>query len=129
MTRVKRGTTANKRRKNVLKLTKGFRWGRQSKFRLAKDALRHAQANSFRDRKKKKGVFRALWQTQINAACRQYGVTYSQFIYQLKNKGIDLDRKALSQLAKEYPDTFKALVVAVGSVEVEEEKLTEEKVS
>ena len=80
MTRVKRGKAARKRRKRLLKHAKGFRWGRKSKYKLAKDALRHAGRYAFRDRKKKKGEFRKLWETQINAACRAHGISYSRFI-------------------------------------------------
>lgn len=106
MTRVKRGTIANKRRKNVLKNTKGFRWGRKSKFKAAKDALLHAWTYSFRDRKAKKRSFRRLWQIRINAAVRPQGITYSRFIAGLKKNKIELDRKILSELAKDHPEIF-----------------------
>ena len=78
MARVKRGKTAQKRRKSLLKHTKGFRWGRKSKYRAAKEALLHAWSHAFRDRKKKKGNFRRLWQIQINAACKKLGISYSK---------------------------------------------------
>lgn len=110
MVRVKRGKASHKRKKHLLKYTKGFRWGRKSKYALAKDALLHAWTYSFRDRKAKKREFRRLWQTQINAACRQGGISYSQFISGLKKNKIELDRKILSQLARENPKIFAELV-------------------
>jgi len=110
MARVKRGVVAHKRRKNVLKDAKGFRWGRKSKFRLAKEALQHAWAYSFRDRKTKKRNFRRLWQLQINAATRPQGITYSRFIDQLKKKEIAVDRKILANLAQNRPEIFKEIV-------------------
>lgn len=113
MTRVKRGTIAHKRRKNILRLTKGFKWGRKSKFRLAKDALKHAWVHAYRDRRRKKRDFRRLWQVKINAASRENGLSYSQFIHQLKTKKVGLDRKILSQLAEHYPKVFKTIVEKV----------------
>jgi len=110
MVRVKRGKSANKRRKNVLKETKGFRWGRKSKYRQAKEALMHAQTYSYRDRRTKKRVFRSLWQIRINAACRKEGLSYSKFIDKLKKQNIELDRKILATFAKDYPEFFKKLV-------------------
>lgn len=110
MTRIKRGTSANKRRRNILKHTKGFRWGRKSKFRLAKDALLHAWTYAFRDRKAKKRTFRALWQTRINSGCRTEGISYSRFIHLLKKKNIELDRKILAELSVSHPDIFKKVV-------------------
>ena len=110
MTRVKRGTTAHKRRKHLLKQAKGFHWGRKAKYRLAKDALYHAWEYAYRDRKAKKREFRSLWQIQINAACKQEGISYSKFIAGLKKKKIGLDRKVLSELAKENKDVFKKIV-------------------
>ena len=110
MVRVKRGTTASKRRKKVLKQTKGFRWGRKSKFRLAKDALAHALSYAYRDRRTKKRDFRRLWQIQINAGCRQLGTTYSKFIAGLKKNKIEIDRKILSDLVKNKPEIFKKIV-------------------
>ena len=110
MSRVKRGKTAHKRRKHLLKYAKGFHWGRKSKYRAAKEALYHAWTHSFRDRKKKKRNFRNLWNIQINAACRQSGLNYSRFIAGLKKNKIDLDRKVLSQLAQKYPQIFEKIV-------------------
>lgn len=110
MTRVKRGTMAHKRRKNVLKKTKGFKWGRKSKYKLAKDALKHALVYAYRDRKRKKRDFRRLWQVKINAGTREHGLTYSKFINGLKKANIELDRKILADLAEHQPEVFKAIV-------------------
>jgi large subunit ribosomal protein L20 len=113
MTRVKRGTTANKRRKNLLKYAKGFRWGRKTKYRQAKEAMLHAWTHAYRDRKKKKRVFRQLWQLQINAACRQEGLPYNKFMHGLRIKKIELDRKILSKIAQEHPEIFAKLLEAI----------------
>lgn len=114
MARVKRGTIAHKRRKHTLSATKGFRWGRKSKFRLAKDALQHAGAYAFRDRKAKKRTFRAQWQISINAAGRAQGVSYSTLASRLRRSNIALDRKILSQIAISHPQVFKNIVESVG---------------
>jgi len=110
MPRVKRGTTAHKRRKNLLKHAKGFMWGRKNKYRLAKEALLHAWSHQFNDRRKKKGITRRVWQIQINAATRQHDLPYNKFINGLKKSNIDIDRKILSDLAQNNPDVFKKLV-------------------
>jgi len=110
MVRVKRGTITHKRRERLLKHTKGFRWGRKSKYRLAKEALFHAWTHAYFDRKKKKRDFRALWQTQLNAACRQHGMSYSKFIHGLKENRIELDRKILAQLAQNQPEIFEKII-------------------
>lgn len=110
MARVKRGTTAHKRRKRVLRQTKGFRWGRKSKYRLAKQALMKAYSYAYRDRKVKKREFRKLWQIQIGAACQLHGLSYSRFMAKLKQNKIELDRKILAQLAKEKPEVFKKII-------------------
>lgn len=113
MPRVKRGKTANKRRKNVLKHAKGFKWGRKSKYKLAKDALKHAWEYSYRDRKTKKREKRSLWQSQINSACRQEGISYSKFIAALKKNKIELDRKVLAEMSEKNPQIFKKIVEKV----------------
>jgi large subunit ribosomal protein L20 len=113
MARVKRGTTAHKRRKNVLNQAKGFRWGRKDKYRLAKDALQHAWRYSYRDRKTKKRNFRQLWQIKINSSCRKEEISYSRFIKMLKDKNIEIDRKILSQLAQEKPAVFSQIIEQV----------------
>jgi large subunit ribosomal protein L20 len=113
MPRIKRSVQARKHRKNILKHAKGFKYGRKSKFKLAKDALRHAWTYAFRDRKAKKRTNRGLQNLQINAATRNQGLTYSKFIAGLKAKKIELDRKVLSQLAQLYPEIFSKIVEEV----------------
>lgn len=110
MPRVKRGIIAIKRRRKILKYTKGFKWGRRSKERAAKEALLHAWTHAYRDRRVKKRTARGLWQIQLNAAVRQYGLNYSQFMHGIKKTNIELDRKVLSQIAREYPEVFKEIV-------------------
>lgn len=110
MTRVKRGVAANKRRKKILKQTKGFKWGRKNKYRLAKDALRHALMRAYQDRKRKKRDFRQLWQIKINAAARKNGLSYSRLINQLKKAKIEINRKILAQLAEKQPEVFKQIL-------------------
>lgn len=115
MVRVKRGTTAHKRRKRLLKQAKGFRWSRKSKYRLAKEGLLHAFKYAYRDRRTKKREFRKLWQIQINAAIRPFELSYSKFIHLLKQKNIEIDRKILATLAKEHPEIFEKIVGKVKS--------------
>lgn len=110
MTRVKGGVTALKHRRNVLKQAKGFRFGRSTKERQAREALFHAGNHAFNDRRKKKGVFRALWQVQIGASLREHNLSYSRFIDGLHKKNIGLDRKVLAELAEHHPETFKKVV-------------------
>lgn len=110
MARVKRGVMSNKRRKNVLKKAKGFRFGRSTKERMAKEAIFHGGVYAFNDRRKKKRSFRALWQIKINAAVRPLGMSYSVFINKLKKANIGLDRKVLSQLAEKNPEVFAKII-------------------
>ena len=113
MPRVKRGVQSNKRRKNILKDAKGFKWTRATKLRQAKEALLHAMSFQFADRKKKKGNFRALWQIKINAASRQEGISYSNLINKLKTANIALNRKALADIAEHHPEVFKKIIASV----------------
>jgi len=113
MVRVKRGKIAHKRRKHLLKYAKGFRWGRKAKYKLAKDAMRHAWSYAFRDRRAKKREFRKLWQIKINAGTRKMGLTYSRFINLLKKNKIEVDRKILSQLAENHPEIFEKIAEKV----------------
>jgi large subunit ribosomal protein L20 len=110
MTRVKRGKISMKRRRNVLKQTKGFRFGRKSKERMAKEALLHAGKHAFHDRRKKKGNMRRLWQIKINAGARENGISYSKLIDRLKKAGVALDRKILAQLAENHPKIFSEII-------------------
>ena len=110
MTRVKRGVIKNKRRKNILAQTKGFRFGRSKKEVEAKDALLHAGNYAFAHRKDKKANARKLWTTRINAAIHPHEMSYSKFIDSLKKKNILLDRKILSDLSLNNKETFDRLV-------------------
>ncbi|MBI2450212.1 MAG: 50S ribosomal protein L20 [Candidatus Nealsonbacteria bacterium] len=110
MVRIKRGKIALRKRKRIFQQVKGFRWGRKNRLRLAKDALRHAMAHAYIGRKNKKRDMRQFWQLQINAACREAGLSYSKFIYGLKKNKIELDRKILSELVRNHPDIFKKIV-------------------
>ncbi|MBI2473160.1 50S ribosomal protein L20 [Candidatus Uhrbacteria bacterium] len=110
MARVKRGTQHVKRRKNLLAKTKGMMWGRKSKIRIARPAMLKAGVNAYRDRRNKKRSFRRLWQIRLNAAVRPLGLSYSRLIDGLKKANITLDRKILSNLAKDYPNIFKQIV-------------------
>lgn len=113
MARIKRGTTHVKHRKNILKATKGYRWGRKSKIKLAKTAILKAGASAYRSRRLKKREFRNLWTLRLNAAVRPLGLNYSQFIGKLKAKNIELDRKVLADLATNNPKAFEKVVAAV----------------
>ena len=99
MPRVKRGVTARARHKKILALAKGFRGRRNNVFRVAKQAVMRAGHYAYRDRRNRKRVFRALWITRINAACRANDLSYSRFIDGLNKAGIEVDRKILADLA------------------------------
>ncbi|MBI2024973.1 MAG: 50S ribosomal protein L20 [Candidatus Harrisonbacteria bacterium] len=113
MPRVKRGKIATKKRAKILRYTKGFRWGRKSKERAAKEALLHAWSHAFRGRKQRKRDFRALWNVKINAASRLSGIKYSKLINLLKMANIKLDRKILADLAQNEPKVFEKVVASV----------------
>lgn len=107
MARVKGGIIAAKRRRNVLKRAKGYRHGRSTKERLAKESLVHAGKNAFNHRRDKKTDFRQLWIVRLNAAIRENGYqSYSTFIAGMKKKGFGLDRKVLAELAQKRPEAF-----------------------
>jgi large subunit ribosomal protein L20 len=110
MTRVKKGVHALKRRRSVLKKTKGFRHGRSTKERLAKEAILHAGNYAFAHRKDKKSHNRKLWNIKINAGARENGMSYSKLIDGLKKKNIMLNRKMLSDFAENHPTTFKKVI-------------------
>jgi len=113
MTRVKRGIISLKRRRNVLKQVKGYRFGRSTKERQAREAIAHAGTHAFAHRKDKKNDFRRLWQIKISAAVVPLGLSYSKFIDALKKKEIGLDRKVLADMAEKNPKTFKDIVKQV----------------
>ncbi len=110
MTRIKGGLLHAKRRRGILKHTKGFRWGRKSKIKVAKVAKMKAGQYAFDSRRMKKRVNRSLWQVKINAAARKMGMSYSQFMGALKKKNIVLDRKILSQMAQKSPALFNKIL-------------------
>ena len=113
MTRVKRGKISLKRRKNVLKRVKGYRFGRSTKEALAREAIFHAGAHAFRDRRKKKRTNRGLWTTKINALATELGISYSKLIGALKKANVEIDRKVLSQIAETEPKIFEKIVSEV----------------
>lgn len=116
MVRVKRGTIHTKKRRKLLSQTKGFRWGRKNKIKLAKEALLHSLSYAYAHRRTKKREKRRLWQVQINAGVRELGLTYSKFMGALKKKNIEIDRKILATLATKHPEIFKKIVQEVTEV-------------
>ena len=108
--RVKTGTVRKRRHNRILKAASGYRERRHSCFQFAKDAVEKGLVYQYRDRKVKKREFRALWIMRINAAVRNYGISYSKFISGLNKAGIELDRKVLSDLAIKQPSAFEAVV-------------------
>ncbi len=112
MSRVKRGVTARRHHKKILELTKGHKGQRHRLFRRANESLLHAMEYSTRDRYDRKGQFRRLWITRINAAIRPHGLSYSQFIHGLNKAGVTLDRKVMADLAVRDADAFGSLAAA-----------------
>ena len=110
MPRVKRGTISIKRRRKVLKAVKGYRFGRSTKERMAREAMLHAGAHAFAHRRKKKGDFRRLWQIRIGAGTRALGMPYNKFIHGLTKANIQIDRKILADLAANEPAIFQKIV-------------------
>lgn len=116
MARVKRGVTTHARHKKVLKQSKGY-FGRSStNYRIALERLEKALRYAYRDRRNKKREFRSLWIQRINAAVREHGLTYSQFIAGLKSANIEIDRKVLAAMAYDDAAAFGAVVQAVRDV-------------
>ncbi|MBR3256815.1 50S ribosomal protein L20 [Candidatus Saccharibacteria bacterium] len=111
--RVKRGVPAHKKHKKILSTAKGMQHYRTRSYRLAKQGVIKSLRYAYRDRRNKKRDFRALWITRINNASRESGLSYSQLINGLKQKGIKLDRKILADLAVNHPEAFKKIVNAV----------------
>nr|YP_009106447.1 ribosomal protein L20 [Geminella minor]AIT95275.1 ribosomal protein L20 [Geminella minor] len=110
MTRVKRGNVARKRRQKVLKLSEGYRGSSSVLFRTANQQKMKALRFSYRDRNQRKREFRSLWITRMNSAIRNYGISYSEFIFGLKKSNIFLNRKILSQLALRDQEAFTQLL-------------------
>ena len=110
MARVKRGVTSHAKHKKVLKAAKGYFGRRKNTIRIAKQAVEKSMQYAFRDRKRRKRTFRALWIQRLNAAVRSFDLTYSRFINGLAKAGITVDRKVLSDLAIHEPAAFQAIV-------------------
>ncbi len=113
MPRVKRAVIHLKKRRTIRKATKGYMWGRKKTIRLGHTAMLKAGVYAFAHRRDKKGDFRKLWNTRINAAVREHGLSYSKFINLLAKKKIELDRKVLADLAMNYPEVFIKIIDAV----------------
>jgi large subunit ribosomal protein L20 len=110
MAHVKRGTTTRKRHKKIIKMAKGYRHRSKNCFRIALQRVEKGLKYAYRDRRTKKRNFRALWIQRINAAVREHGLIYSQFMGALAKAGIPVDRKVLADLAVHEPQAFKAIV-------------------
>src|SRR5437660_5774977 len=113
MARVKRGVTAHARHKKVLEQSKGYVGRSSTNYRIALERLEKALRYAYRDRRNKKREFRGLWIQRINAAVREHGITYSQFICGLKKAGIEMDRKVLAAIAYDDAASFAAIVQKV----------------
>ena len=110
MARVKRAVNAQKKRRTTLEAASGYRGQRSRLYRKAKEQVLHSATYAYRDRKVRKGDFRKLWITRINAAARQNDMTYNRFIQGLKAAGVEVDRKILAELAVNDPNAFATLV-------------------
>ncbi len=110
MPRATSAPARNKRKKKILRVAKGYFGGRKNLYRTAKDAVEKGWEHAYRDRKKKKRNFRGLWITRINAAVREHDLSYSRFINGLKEAGVEMDRKAMADLAVRSPEAFAVLV-------------------
>ncbi len=110
MARIKGGLNAKKKHNRVLKLAKGYRGARSKQYRIAKQSVMRALATAYAGRKQKKRQFRQLWIARINAAARISGLSYSKFMYGLKNAGIELNRKVLADIAVADKEGFASLV-------------------
>ena len=116
MPRATNSVASRRRKKKILKQTKGYFGRRSNVYSVAKNALEKGMVYAYRDRRKKKGNFRSLWIQRINAAARQYDMSYSEFIGKVNKKGITLSRKVLADLAMNHPNAFKAIVDKVKDV-------------
>ena len=121
MARVKRSVHAKKKHRDVLDRAKGYRGARSRRFKVAKEAVNHADRYAYRDRRKKKGDFRRLWITRINAAARLEGMSYSSLVHGLKLAEVEVDRKNLADLAVRDPKAF-GEIVAVAKAAIESEQ-------
>lgn len=115
MPRTTNNVAARRRRKKILTAAKGYRLGKSRLYKTAKDQVEKSLLYAYRDRRTKKRTFRKLWIARINAACRQYGMTYSVFINKLSEKKVDLNRKVLADMAIHNPEAFEKLVKEVSA--------------
>ena len=113
MPRSVNSVAAKARRKKVIKLAKGYFGRRKNVHTVAKNAVERGLQFAYRDRRQKKRNFRSLWIQRINAGARQYGMSYSEFMGKVNEKGIELNRKTLADLAMNHPQAFKAVVDSV----------------
>ena len=113
MPRVKRSVHARKKRRTVLNRAKGYYGAKSRSYRAAKEQVQHSLQYMYRDRRNKKREIRRLWITRISAACKMNGMNYSTFMHGLKVKGIEINRKMLSEMAINDPKSFAALVETV----------------
>ena len=116
MPRSTNAVASRRRRKKIIKQAKGYFGRRKNVYTVAKNAVEKAMEYSYRDRRKKKGNFRALWIQRINAASRQYDMSYSEFMGKVNKKGIVLNRKVLADLAMNHPEVFEAVVNEVKDI-------------
>jgi len=112
MARVKRSVHGRKQRRTVLDRARGFRGARSRRYRIANESILHAMRYEYRDCRTRKRDFRRLWIARINAAARENGMSYSRFMFGLKQAGIGLDRKVLADIAVRDPNAFAGLVTA-----------------
>ena len=115
MPRANSSVPRHRRHRKIVKQAKGYYGARSRNFKAAKDAVEKAGLYAYRDRRQKKRQFRRLWIIRINAAARQHGLSYSQFISKIKAKGIQLDRKVLADMAMNEPDAFAQLAKAINT--------------
>ena len=113
MPRSVNSVAAKARRKKILKLAKGYFGRRKNVHTVAKNAVERGLQFAYRDRRQKKRNFRSLWIQRINAGARQYGMSYSEFMGKVNEKGIQLNRKTLADLAMNHPEAFKAVIDSV----------------
>ena len=128
MARVRNGVVTHRRHKKILKAARGYFGSKHREFKSAKEQLMHAGAYAYRDRRQKKREMRKIWIVRINAACREYDISYSRFIEGLNKAGLEINRKMLSEIAINDKEAFKNLVEVAKSGKVKETKVKEEKV-
>lgn len=110
MSRATAGAARHRRKVRVFRAVSGYRNARKNRWRLAREAYVRAGVNAYRDRRRKKREYRALWVTRLTAACRARGISYSRFVYGLLQSDVELNRKVLSEMAIHSPSDFDAMV-------------------